>query len=112
MIDEIKSWEINYYKSDTIETQGKYSKIQKYMNQGYFIKENRNGYWVLNKPANVILTVVDSNDNQYYFYIKQYILDYYNKYKITEKLFQKFKNEINQNKDILINLINNNRGYK
>ena len=106
MIDKVKNWGIYYYESDTIVIQGSYNKVKKYLNNGYFIKEDRNGYWVLYKPTNVILSITDFNDKEYYLYLKQYILEYYNKERISKKLFEKFKKEMIENKELLIKIIN------
>ena len=47
-----------YNESQRIEHQGTRASIKKYLNEGYYIKEDRNGYWVLVKPAS--LTVIFS----------------------------------------------------
>ena len=47
---------VRYESSSTIEHQGNRQSIDRYLRQGYSIKVRRNGYWVLTKPAQVIVT--------------------------------------------------------
>ncbi len=51
---------VNYIESDKIETQGKRQEIQKYLDNGYYVKEDRNGYWVLVRTAKVQVTLTNS----------------------------------------------------
>ncbi len=88
---------IEYEPSDTIEKQGKRGDIQKYLKKGYYIKEERNGYWVLVKSSKVIINISNSSGN-WTFDIKQDILDFYEKKKISEKLVEKFKQDIKDDK--------------
>jgi len=91
---------IEYERSDTIEKQGPRDAITKYLKKGYYVKETRNGYWVLVRPARVIITVKSSAGTQD-MNMKQDILDYYEKQKISEKLVANFKQDID-NKKIVI----------
>lgn len=79
-----------YVESSTITHQGNRSSINQYLNKGYYIKEERNGYWVLVKPASVSLTLKDSEGKLYHCNIKHDILDYYNKTRISQSLFTRF----------------------
>ncbi|MBZ4667310.1 MAG: hypothetical protein JG775_462 [Defluviitaleaceae bacterium] len=69
---------VEYEHSDTIEMQGKRDAITKYLKKGYYIKEERNGYWVLVKPSRVMVTVESSEGTQS-MNMKQDIIDYYGK---------------------------------
>ena len=51
---------IEYQQSDSIETQGKRSDIDRYIKDGYYVKENRYGYWVLVKSAKLYVTLSNS----------------------------------------------------
>jgi hypothetical protein len=88
---------IIYEPSDTIEMQGKRSDIERYRKQGYRIKEERNGYWVLVKPAQVNITVSNSSGTRT-FKMKQDILDFYRRDKISERLIEKFGEDIKKEK--------------
>ena len=79
-----------YNESDTIEHQGNRSSINKYLNKGYYIKEDRNGYWVLVKPASVIVTLKDSDGDFHSFNMKSDILDYYDRTRISQNLVTRF----------------------
>lgn len=84
---------INYECSDTIEMQGKRESISKYLNRGYYIKEERNGYWVLVKPAHlyVTLTTIEATIT---LNMKEYVCEYYGRKRISKSLIEKFEKDI------------------
>lgn len=82
-----------YNQSSTITHQGNRNSIQRYLNQGYRIKEDRNGYWVLIKPASLIITLKDSKNIIYSFEMKEDAVKYYGKQRISEKLANTFIND-------------------
>ncbi|MBW7474300.1 hypothetical protein K0T92_06055 [Paenibacillus oenotherae] len=88
---------VKYEPSDTIEKQGKRSSIEKYLKQGYYIKESRNGYWVLVKPVQVNIKISNSSGART-FNVKQDILDHYKKNRISEKLTEKFEEDMQKEK--------------
>lgn len=79
-----------YEESDTITHQGTRNSITRYLKQGYTIKEARNGYWVLVKPASVYVYLKNSVNITVSFNMKKDILDYYSKTRISINLFNKF----------------------
>lgn len=87
----------NYESFEPIETQGTRQSIQKHLNKGYFIKQSRNGYWVLNKPAVVEITLQTTETTRTYN-MKQEILDHYGKEKISQKLVTTFVKDVNSGK--------------
>lgn len=87
-----------YNESSTITKQGKRSSINQYLNKGYYIKEDRNGYWVLVKPASVSVTLKDSDGELYSFNMKSDILNYYNKTRISQSLFTRFNKDATSGK--------------
>lgn len=88
---------VKYEPSDTIEKQGPRSSIEKYLKKGYHIKEERNGYWLLVKSVQVNVTVSNSSGNRT-VNLKQNILDFYTRDKISEKLIKKFEEDIHKDK--------------
>lgn len=88
---------VNYKESDSITIQGKRSKIDKYLNDGYYVKENRNGFWVLVKTAQVNVTLSNSEHTET-FNMKQDVCDYYGKTRITQALVDKFYKDIKAEK--------------
>lgn len=86
-----------YEKSDTIEMQGSRDEIEKYLKQGYYVKIERNGYRVLVKKARVMVTLENSKCTNS-FNMKNEILDYYGKERISKQLVKKFEEDINNNK--------------
>jgi hypothetical protein len=84
---------ITYVPSDSIEMQGKRKNIDKYLNAGYYIKENRNGYWVLVKTAQVEVALANGSFARV-FNIKDDICDHYGKTRISESLVDRFRNDI------------------
>ena len=87
-----------YIDSSTITHQGKRSSINRYLNKGYYIKENRNGYWVLTKPASVKVTLKDSDGELYHFNMKNDILEYYSRTRISQSLFTRFNKDATSGK--------------
>lgn len=88
---------ISYEPSDTIEMQGKRSNIEKYLNLGYYVKEDRNGYWVLVKAAQLMVTLTNSSCTRT-FNMKANVCDYYGKQRISQSLIEKFKKDIKEDK--------------
>ena len=86
-----------YEKSDSRVIQGNSQKVEPYLKEGYFIKESRNGYWVLIKPAQVIVTFKNGDKIQKYN-LKTQICDLYDKRKISEKTVQKFQKDAEKGK--------------
>lgn len=82
-----------YDKSSTITHQGNRSSIQSYLNRGYYIKEDRNGYWVLIKPASLMITLKDSNNIIHSFEMKEDAVKYYGKQRISAPLANTFIND-------------------
>ncbi len=91
---------IRYEKSDTIEKQGKYRDIEKYLNDGYNVKQSRNGYWVLIKASKVNVTLSNSTITKT-FNMKEDIREYYNRTRVTEALVKTFLKDVNSNKIVL-----------
>lgn len=89
---------LNYEESDNISYQGNRRQIQRYLDKGYYVKEERNGYWVLIKPAAVRVVLESEDGHRASFNIKQDILDYYGKVRISPKLVEKFTKECNNGK--------------
>lgn len=92
-MEKAKIISINYEPSDTIEKQGKRKDIEKYLKDGYYIKEERNGYWVLVKTARLIVTLANSSHTRT-FNMKEDICDYYGKKRISQSLVDRFSKDI------------------
>ncbi len=88
-----------YQHSDTRELQcsASDSEIKRYLNNGYYVKEKRNGYWVLVKPVHIFVTLKTS-DGEKEFEIKHQILEHYGKQKISEKTYEKFSKDARSGK--------------
>lgn len=85
---------INYVSSDSVELQGKRSKIQKYLDKGFYVKESRNGYWVLVKPPEINVTLSDGDTTET-FNMKEDVCDHYNRQRVTDNLVEKFRKDVN-----------------
>lgn len=88
---------MQYVPSDSIEMQGKYSKIKKYEDQGYNIKESRNGYWLLTRPSKLSVTIENSK-NTGTFNMRNDVLMHYGRKKMTENLQKTFLEDIGKGK--------------
>ena len=60
---EIQS--VQYEKSDTVEMQGTCADTKHYLHNGYYVKEEKNGYWILNKPSRVLAEILINNKKSY-----------------------------------------------
>ncbi|MDF2800319.1 MAG: hypothetical protein K0S61_222 [Anaerocolumna sp.] len=92
-MEKAKIISIIYEPSDTIEKQGKRKDIERYLKDGYYIKEERNGYWVLVKTARLIVTLANDSHTRV-FNMKEDICDYYGKNRISQSLVDRFSKDI------------------
>lgn len=86
--------EVHYQASDFIERQGTYHSIERYLKNGYYVQVNRNGYWLLVRPSKVIVAVNCGKHGNYIYDMKNSILEFYNRSKISEKLIETFKKDV------------------
>lgn len=91
---------IEYQQSDSIETQGKRSDIERYIKDGYYVKENRNGYWVLVKSAKLYVTLSNSYGSKT-FNMKEDVCSYYGKARISNSLADRFGKDIKNEKIVI-----------
>lgn len=84
---------VQYVASSTIEKQGNHQSIDRYLRQGYYVKVSRNGYWVLTKPAKVLVTAYCGLNGTYTHNMKSEIVSKYNRSKISVGLIETFKND-------------------
>lgn len=83
----------SYEKSSSITHQGNRSSIQRYLNNGYYVIEERNGFWILGKPATIMVSLRNSVGKIHIFNMKEDILGYYNKQRLSSTLFNSFIND-------------------
>lgn len=98
-MEKVTNVEISYEASDRIVMQGKRSDIEKYLKQGYSIQEDRNGFWVLVKPLRLLATLTNTHGTKT-FNVKGDVLQYYNRFKISENLIAIFRQDVNDGKII------------
>lgn len=82
-----------YEDSSSRTHHGSRKSIQRFIDNGYYVKEARNGFYVLVKPARIIAVFKDTNGELYHFDIKQDILEFYGKERISKSLFEKFQDD-------------------
>lgn len=87
-----------YNESNTITHQGTRASINTYLNNGYYIKEDRNGFWVLAKPASVMVILKNSDGETHQFNMKTDITEYYGKTRISYNLFVRFSKDAKSGK--------------
>lgn len=92
-MEKVTNAYVKYVPSENIEKQGKREEVNPYLKKGYLIKEDRNGYWVLVKPAQVLVTLTNSNGSGT-FNVKEDMLIHYDRQKISMPLIEKFKKDI------------------
>ena len=86
---EVKFSGCFYEHASKIEVQGKREKISRHLRDGYYVKEERNGYYLLVKPSRVMV-YFETPEGTMSMNLKTQILDYFGKQKISEKTVQKF----------------------
>lgn len=89
---------IKYVASSTVERQGNRHSIECYLKKGYLIKDSRNGYWLLVKPAKVFVTAYCGDDGIFTHDMKNSILEIYGRSRISIELIDTFKNDFNDGK--------------
>ena len=104
MYNNVDYIEVYYQLGSSMELQGKYCSIERYLKDGYYIKESRNGYWLLIRPSELLVTAHCGKNGSFVHDMKYDILRYYGRSRITEKLINTFKNDfLNGNIKILAN---------
>lgn len=93
---------IDYQNSRNKTFQGKRKEIREFLNEGYDIKSEHDGHWVLVKPpiVNVTLSIDDVTKT---FDMKEDVLKHYNRKRLNHNLVKKFKADV-ENKKIKISL--------
>ena len=99
---------IKYENSDSVEIQGKAAKIQPYLNKGYGVRENRNGYWLLVKTAKINVTL-SNGEIKATFNMRQDILNHYGRKKMNQNLLNKFKKDVEEG--VIILTLNSEESY-
>lgn len=83
---------IVYQPSDCKQKQGNRASIQHFLDDGYFIQDNRNGYWILVRPARALVTIANEKTTRT-FNMKTDICVYYSKSRISKALCEKFESD-------------------
>ncbi|WP_236896773.1 hypothetical protein [Clostridium beijerinckii] len=96
-MSECKIINSRYIKSESITFQGDWRKAQKYKDKGYNVKDlgKGNGNWIANKPAQT-LSLLEHGDKKEEVNLAYEIKDFYDKRNMTESLFEKFTNQVNE----------------
>lgn len=86
--------QIIYVKSESMPVQGKRDEIYKNYGKEWNIREEGggNGNWLLTKKSDVLV------DGKSY---RSFVLKHYGKFKLTENLVNKFREDINNGKIVL-----------
>lgn len=85
--------EVYCQPSDSIERQGTYESISRYLKKGYSIKISRNGYWILTRPSRVLVTVHCGKNGSFTHDMRSGILGHYDRSRITDRLIETFKTD-------------------
>lgn len=110
-MEKAKVLSVEYEPSDSIEVQGNRKKIEKYLKAGYYIKESRNGYWVLVKTARVSVTLANDSLTKE-FNMKEDVCGFYGKERISQSIVDKFSKDINDEKISIFMDSNGNYEFK
>lgn len=95
---------IEYQNSRKKTFQGKRRGIREFLNEGYDIKSEHDGHWVLVKPPviNVTLSIGDTTQT---FDMKEDVLKHYNRKRLNHNLVKKFEKDVKNEKiNIVLNL--------
>ena len=86
---KVKFLALEYDKSESLEIRGNHSAIERYLHDGYYVKEQRKDKWSLVRPSRVRIWIQGSAKQ---YDMKDKILEYYGKQKLSEKMLDKFTN--------------------
>lgn len=88
-----------YSSSESITFQGDWRKAQKYKDKGYNVKDlgKGNGNWIATKPAQALFSLKHGDEKEEVDLTYE-IKDFYDKKNMTESLFEKFRNQVNEEK--------------
>lgn len=96
---QAKSIDIYYVPSETIEYQGSRESVyERFLKKGYYVNQERNGYWILFRPCQIIVTAHCEDGSQYIHDMKRGILEHYDRKRISPKLVRTFKKDFNAGK--------------
>ena len=85
------SYVSSYFEpSETITHQGTRQSIQKFLNRGFSVQQERNGYWVLIKKSHAWVTFENEAGDKFRFDMRGHIMAHYGKQKLYEATFNKF----------------------
>lgn len=88
---------VKHKKSECVRTYGTETDIQKYLDLGYSVENERNGYWVLAKPSQINVTLSNGNVTET-IDMREGVLEFYNRKRVTDNLFCRFIEEIKSGK--------------
>ena len=90
---ELKFINATYQKSETKKIQGKRSDMEKYEAQGYHIKQERQGNFILVKSVKIMASFEKEDGRIMIRNIREDILWHYNKERCYKSLFDTFLND-------------------
>lgn len=96
-MEELIFIQATFLEANSIKLQGTRKTIQKYLENGYYIKHNQCGFWLLVKPSAVIVTLRNST-GQHLFNVKKQVIEYYERKRMTAELFDKFNSDATSGK--------------
>ena len=96
--NELKVSSVSYEKSETINTQGNRASIEAQLKNGFIVKEENNGFWILTKPAKIMVTVENSAGEVERHNLKALVTSHYNKQRVSQKLCNQFEADIRAEK--------------
>ncbi len=95
---QAKNIDIYYVPSETIEYQGSRESVQRFVRKGYYVNLERNGYWILFRPCQIIVTAHCEDGSQYIHDMKRGILEHYDRKRISKKLVATFEKDFRSGK--------------
>ena len=91
------SYVSSYFEpSQTITHQGTRRSIERYLNQGFSIQQERNGFWVLIKYSHAWVIFANSAGKQFRFDMRNSIMAHYGKQKLYEATFNRFVKDVSR----------------
>lgn len=88
----------SFEESSTRKHQGTRESIQRFLDNGYYIQVDRNGFYVLSKPGKVHVFLKSSSGASLQLDLKSEILHYYGRARMTPSLFSKFNEDASSGK--------------
>ena len=87
---EVENLSAVYEKSSSVEIQGNWNTIRPHLRNGYHVTSESNGWWLLTKNSQVIVSLECTGGRCFTFKARANLLGWYGGTRLTQKLVDRF----------------------